>query len=260
MSLVFLAPGLVRAQGTGDIPNPYTVFDVPGDSEDYPLGLDKNDYGEEPAMKTPPKPPAYCAYIFREDQIDKIFSNGQGRAYSVSFRRNGDPESVSYALAILDSMAVYMLDHKDKVITKVPIEETHNFPTTVDFFVPGWEGVTDESISSVAGRWCYSRTTEAHHGNDFGTNTLSWDLETGICLQEAIPRAYTRNIHIGLFYPEIYELPEGYTFKVLDFDKARQQVKTVEDNLKAFQDKWKELNVENMSLEEVLKLQESLRK
>ena len=47
------------------------------------------------------------------------------------------------------------------------------------------------------------------------------DLETGILIRKVGGnKNFLRGIRIGLFYPELFELPEGYTMKTIDLTRA----------------------------------------
>ena len=65
---------------------------------------------------------------------------------------------------------------------------------------------------------------------------------------------YTRNIHLGLFYPEIYDLPEGYRMITIDFGDAMRQMDQMEENMKNFEEQMKGMDLQNKSVDELLKM------
>jgi hypothetical protein len=258
--LLALAGSTVRAQGPGGIPNPNTVFDIPEHFYDCPLGLPKNDEGEKPALRMPPKNQPYCAYIYEDDIRSKVFDNGAGRIYTVSFYRMNGEEIVNRSLGIADSLAIYMINDKDRTITKMPMNDVAGAVTQFDV---KRETIKEEKdVASSQDRWCYSHYLATRTVTEFAGNTseetightTDTDLETGIVLYEEYPKAYTRNIHVGLFHPEVFELPKGYTFVVQDFSEQMQKMEDFEKSVESVTEQLKELDLGNKSLEDLMKM------
>lgn len=249
------------AQGPDGIPDPKTVFDIPEHWYECPLGLPKNDEGERPGFRRPPKEPAYCAYVYDELRRSKVFHNGAGRIYSVTFSTMGDgSRHVSRSLAIADSLAIYMIDETKKTITKMPMPETQEAVTQFD---KSRTVIKDENdIASAQDRWCYEHYAATktvsefagHESEEVISHTTWTDLETGILLMEDAPRTRTRNIHIGLFHPEVYEFPKGYTFQVMDIAGGMKKMEDLEKRVENFEKTVKEMDLGNKSLGELLNL------
>ena len=61
------------------------------------------------------------------------------------------------------------------------------------------------------------------------------DPETGITLCEDADGivTYLRNIHLGVPYPEVFELPEGYTLVTQDLTGGLDAYKKFEEQMKS---------------------------
>lgn len=248
----------------GPVPNPYTVNDIPDNPFDVALGLPKNDNSSErPSLVKPSAHVSYAAYHFPlTGPRSKEFWNAERRRmYSVSYDNSNGQERVSKMLAIVDSMAVYVINDASKVIMKMPLSAIqaaamHN--------VVSMETLLDESeISTSQGRWCYrhagateaTREVAGKQTTDIGGETSFIDLETGITIQVdyGYSHEYTRNIHLGVFYPEIFDLPEGYRMVVQDFSAGMQRRDELEEKMKGAQEGLKGMNLENLSVEEFMR-------
>ena len=258
----------VRSVAPGAVPNPYTEFDIPDNPFDVPLGLPENDKsGERPAMVKPASRVSYAAYTFPDiGASGKEFWNAERqRMYSVSYEIFNGERLVHKMLAIVDSMAIYMIDDAQKLITKIPVSSVqalamHN--------VVSKETVLNENeISTSQGRWCYAHSgaTEStlefagHQTTETNGETTYTDLETGITLEvtHGFSHDYTRNIHLGLYYPEIYDLPAGYRMIVQDFTAGMQKIDEMEENWKSFEEQVQGMdlgNMKNKSTEELLQM------
>ena len=84
-------------------------------------------------------------------------------------------------------------------------------------------------------------------------HTTDTDLETSIVLYQEYPKAYTRNIHVGLFHPEVFDLPKDYTFIVQDFSEQMQKMEDFEKSIESVTEQLKELDLGYKSLREHLK-------
>ena len=262
------ADQVARNVAPGSVPNPYTEFDLPDNPFDVPLGLPKNDNSDErPSMVKPTLRTSYAAYTFPDlGASGKEFWNAERqRMYSVSYETFNGEKMVHKMLAIVDSMAIYMIDDAKKLITKVPLSAVqaaamHN--------VVSKEVVLNESeISTSQGRWCYAHTgaTEStiefagHQSTEVNGETTYTDLETGITIEvtHGFSHDYTRNIHLGLFYPEIFDLPAGYTMITQDFTAGLQKMDQMEENWKTFEEQVQGMdlgNMKNKSTEELLQM------
>lgn len=249
----------------GSVPNPYTAFDIPDNPFDVSLGLPQNDKsGERPSLVKPSARVSYAAYYYPDTgPRSKEFWNAERqRMYSVSFERFNGEERVDRMLAIVDSMAIYMIDDAKKLITKVPLSAVE---AAAMHDVVSIDTIIDEhDVSSSQGRWCYAHraATETtldiagHAVTDTYGDTTYIDLETGITLEvsHGFAHEYTRNIHLGVFYPEIFDLPVGYRMIVQDFSAGLQRMDDLEAGMMQTEERLKEMNLENMSLEELLQL------
>lgn len=262
------AAQVIRSVAPGSVPNPYTEFDLPDNPFDVPLGLPQNDNSDErPAMVKPASRVSYAAYTFPDmGASGKEFWNAERqRMYSVSYEIFNGERLVHKMLAIVDSMAIYMIDDAQKLITKIPVSSVqalamHN--------VVSKETVLNENeISTSQGRWCYAHSgaTEStlefagHQTTETNGETTYTDLETGITLEvtRGFSHDYTRNIHLGLFYPEIYDLPAGYRMIVQDFTAGMQKIDQMEENWKSFEEQVQGMdlgNMKNKSTEELLQM------
>lgn len=248
----------------GPVPNPYTVNDIPDNPFDVALGLPENDKtSERPSLVKPAAHVSYAAYHFPlTGPRSKEFWNAERRRmYSVSYDNSNGQERISKMLAIADSMAVYVINDASKVIVKMPISAV--VAAQMQNVVSS-ETILDESdISSSQGRWCYKHdgATESvhdvagHQRTEVGGETSFIDLETGITIQVdyGFAHEYTRNIHLGVFYPEIFDLPEDYRMVVQDFSAGAQRRDELEGRMKGAQEQMKGMNLENMSVEELMR-------
>ena len=75
----------------------------------------------------------------------------------------------------------------------------------------------------------YGSRTDEHY------RTSCIDPETGITLFEDADgiETYMRNIHLGVPYPEVFELPAGYKFVVQDLSAGLDAYKKFEEQMKA---------------------------
>lgn len=249
----------------GAVPNPYTTFDIPDNPFDVSLGLPQNDKsGERPSLVKPSGRVSYAAYYYPDTgPRSKEFWNAERqRMYSVSFERFNGEDRVNRMLAIVDSMAVYMIDDAKKLITKIPLSAVE---AAAMHDVVSIDTIIDEhDVSSSQGRWCYAHraATETtldiagHAVTDTYGDTTYIDLETGITLEisHGFAHEYTRNIHLGVFYPEIFDLPAGYRMIVQDFSKGLQQMDALEAGMMQTEERLKEMNLENMSFEELMQM------
>ena len=247
----------------GDLPNPYTVFDTPEHAFDVSLGLPENDRGEKPGMQKARSRVSYCAYSYPADGArGKEFWNAdRQRLYTVSFEKWHDGSDMIYKfLAIVDSMAIYRIDDASKTITKMPLDAIQS---AANHFTVKNEKIIDESeISSSQGRWCYAHTgaTEStmefagHQSTEVNGDTSYTDLETGIVLEvtHGFAHDYTRNIHLGLYYPEIFDLPKGYKMIVMDLSAGLKQMEEMEQNWMNAEEQMKGL--QGKSTEELLQM------
>ena len=92
-------------------------------------------------------------------------------------------------------------------------------------------------------RWCYMKTivTTKLFDGPYGSHTDEHyrtshiDPETGITLFEDADGivTYIRNIHLGVPYPEVFELPAGYKFVVQNLSSGVDAYKKFEEQMKA---------------------------
>ena len=252
------------AVALGGVPNPYTTFDTPENPFDVGLGLPKNDEGDKPAQMRARERVSYAAYTYPAmGNRGKEFWNAERkRMYSISFGMwNGEPQ-VSKFLAVLDSLAIYQINDEAKTITKFPLSAvqevaSHNVISNTQIYKA-------VDISSSQGRWCHMssgahETTydiAGHEASEVNGETSYTDLETGIVIEvtHGFDHDYTRNIHLGLFYPEIYDLPEGYRMITVDFKDQMRQMDEMEERWKNAEEQMKGLDLQNKSVDELLKM------
>ncbi len=175
---------------------------------------------------------SYCAYEFDPvaEDLDgswkKVFYNANNRRkYVITYNDKG---KVSRALTIPDSLAFYRIDPEKKIIQKYSVSNAEELLGGIDdmFDQKSERGVVGSEIEATDGRWCYRRelitTSTDRQGVTREIKTYEYvDLETGILIREVGGnKNFLRGIRIGLFYPELFELPEGYTMKTIDLTKA----------------------------------------
>ena len=209
--------------------DPYTVTGRPLHS--IPLGLPQNDDAAAPTS-LPADCVSYCAYEFDPvaEDLDgswkKVFYNAANRRkYVITYNDQGE---VSRALTIPDSLAFYRIDPEKKIIQKYSVSNAEELLGGIDdiFEQKSGRGVVGSEIEATDGRWCYRRehvtTSTDKRGVTREIKTYDYfDLETGILIREVGGnKNFLRGIRIGLFYPELFELPEGYTMKTIDLTKA----------------------------------------
>ncbi len=209
--------------------NPYTLTGRP--SHSIPLGLPQNDDAPAPTS-LPADCVSYCAYEFDPvaEDLDgswkKVFYNaGNRRKYVITYNEKG---KVSRALTIPDSLAFYKIDPEKKIIQKYSVSNAKELLGGIDdmFDQKSERGVIGSEIEATDGRWCYRRelitTSTDRQGVTREIKTYDYfDLETGILIRKVGGnKNFLRGIRIGLFYPELFELPEGYTMKTIDLTKA----------------------------------------
>ena len=227
------------------VPNPYTYNDVPDIALDVPLGLPAHDEGEQPDMQKPRPQVSFCAYrIGNHGTPAKVFYNASSkRQFSVSSGINpatGENQIIK-TLSIPDSLAIYKIDDAARTITKLPAEgmqALNNMEVKTKS-----EQMTEEEMAYSCDRWCYMKTivtTELFEGpygsrTDEHYRTSYIDPETGISLCEDADGivTYIRNIHLGVPYPEVFELPKGYTFIVQNLSSGLDAYKKFEEQMKA---------------------------
>ena len=209
--------------------DPYTVTGRPLHS--IPLGLPQNDDAAAPTH-LPAECVSYCAYEFDPvaEDLDgswkKVFYNaGNRRKYVITYNEKG---KVSRALTIPDSLAFYKIDPEKKIIQKYSVSNAKELLGGIDdmFDQKSERGVVGSKIEATDGRWCYRRelitTSTDRQGVTREIKTYEYvDLETGILIRKVGGnKNFLRGIRIGLFYPELFELPEGYTMKTIDLTRA----------------------------------------
>lgn len=209
--------------------DPYTVTGRP--SHSIPLGLPQNDDAAAPTG-LPADCVSYCAYEFDPvaEDLDgswkKVFYNaGNRRKYVITYNDKG---KVSRALTIPDSLAFYRIDPEKKLIQKYSVSNAEELLGGIDdmFDQKSERGIVGSEIEATDGRWCYRRvhvtTSTDNRGVTREIKTYEYfDLETGILIRKVGGnKNFLRGIRIGLFYPELFELPEGYTMKTIDLTKA----------------------------------------
>ena len=209
--------------------NPYTVTDRPLHS--IPLGLPQNDDAPAPT-NLPADCVSYCAYEFDPvaEDLDgswkKVFYNASNRRkYVITYNDKG---KASRALTIPDSLAFYKIDSEKKIIQKYSVSNAKELLGGIDdmFDQQSERRVSGSEIEATDGRWCYRRelitTSTDKQGATREIKTYEYvDLETGILIRKVGGnKNFLRGIRIGLFYPELFELPEGYTMKTIDLTRA----------------------------------------
>lgn len=209
--------------------DPYTVTDRPLHS--IPLGLPQNDDAPAPT-NLPADCVSYCAYEFDPvaEDLDgswkKVFYNASNRRkYVITYNDKGN---VSRALTIPDSLAFYKIDPEKKIIQKYSVSNAKELLGGIDdmFDQQSERRVSGSEIEATDGRWCYRRelitTSTDKQGVTREIKTYEYvDLETGILIRKVGGnKNFLRGIRIGLFYPELFELPEGYTMKTIDLTRA----------------------------------------
>ena len=214
---------------TAKFVDPYTVTGRP--SHSIPLGLPQNDDAAAP-ISVPAACVSYCAYEFDPvaEDLDgswkKVFYNaGNRRKYVITYNDQG---KISRALTIPDSLAFYRIDPEKKIIQKYSVSNAEELLGGIDdiFEQKSERGVVGSEIEATDGRWCYRRehvtTSTDKRGVTREIKTYEYfDLETGILIRQVGGnKNFLRGIRIGLFYPELFELPEGYTMKTIDLTKA----------------------------------------
>lgn len=209
--------------------DPYSVTGRP--SHSIPLGLPQNDDAAAPTS-VPAACVSYCAYEFDPvaEDLDgswkKVFYNAANRRkYVITYNDQG---KISRALTIPDSLAFYRIDPEKKIIQKYSVSNAEELLGGIDdiFEQKSERGVVGSEIEATDGRWCYRRehvtTSTDKRGVTREVKTYEYfDLETGILIRQVGGnKNFLRGIRIGLFYPELFELPEGYTMKTIDLTKA----------------------------------------
>ena len=226
------------------VPNPYTYNDVPDVALDVPLGLPAHDEDEQPGMQKPRPQVSFCAYRIGDHGTPaKVFYNAANkRQFSVSSGINpatGENQIIK-TLSIPDSLAIYRIDDATRTITKIPGEGMQAL-NNLDVKSKS-EQMTEEEMVYSCDRWCYMKTivtTEILEGpygsrTDEHYRTSFIDPETGITLCEDADGivTYMRNIHLGVPYPEVFNLPAGYTFVVQDLAAGLQAQQAWESQAK----------------------------
>lgn len=261
-----LAAGLAAM---AQIPNPYTYNDVPDIASEVPLGLPAHDENQQPGMQKPRPQVSFCAYrISNHGTPAKVFYDAASkRQYSVSSGINpatGENQIIK-TLSIPDSLAIYRIDDAARTITKLPGEGMQAL-NNLDVKTKS-EQMTEEEMAYNCDRWCYMKTivtTESFEGpygsqTDEHYRTSYIDPETGITLCEDADGivTYMRNIHLGVPYPEVFDLPAGYRFVVQDLSSGLDAYKKFEEQMKAryqqLEGKNKETNQGASALEQLLK-------
>ena len=227
------------------VPNPYTYNDVPDVALDVPLGLPAHNEEQQPDLQKPRPQVSFCAYrISNHGTPAKVFYNASSkRQFSVSSGVNpatGENQIIK-TLSIPDSLAIYKIDDAARTITKLPadgIQALNNMEVKTKT-----EQMTEEEMAYTCDRWCYMKTivtTELFEGpygsrTDEHYRTSHIDPETGITLFEDADGivTYMRNIHLGVPYPEVFDLPAGYKFVVQDFSSGLDAYKKFEQQMKA---------------------------
>ena len=255
--------GGIEVQLAG-VPNPYTTFDTPENPFDVALGLPKNDEGDKPGMVRARERVSYAAYSYPAWGFrGKEFWNAERkRLYSITFGMQNGERRVTKFLAVLDSLAIYQINDEAKTVTKFPLSAIQSVAT--HDVVSNTQIYKAEDISSSQGRWCHMssgaheevRDIAGHEVSEVNGETSYTDLETGITIEvtHGFDHDYTRNIHLGLFYPEIFDLPEGYKVITMDFTDQLRKMDEMEDRWKNAEEQMKALDVENKSVEELLQM------
>ena len=226
------------------IPNPYTYNDVPDIASEVPVGLPAHDKDNQPPLQKPRPQVSFCAYrISNHGTPAKVFFDAASkRQFSVSSGINpatGENQVIK-TLSIPDSLAIYMIDDATRTVTKLPGEGMQAL-NNVDVASKS-EQMTEEEMAYNSDRWCYMKTivtTETFDGpygadTDEHYRTSYIDPETGITLCEDADGivTYMRNIHLGVPYPEVFELPAGYKFVVQDLFSGLDAYKKFEEQMK----------------------------
>ncbi len=248
----------------GGVPNPYTTFDTPENPFDVGLGLPKNDDGPKPGQFKARERVSYAAYSYPAWGFrGKEFWNAERkRLYSITFGMQNGERRVTKFLAVLDSLAIYQINDEAKTVTKFPLSAIQSVAT--HDVVSNTQIYKEEDIASSQGRWCHMssgaheevRDVAGHEVSEVNGETSYTDLETGIVIEvtHGFDHDYTRNIHLGLFYPEIFDLPEGYKMITVDFTDQLRQIDEMEERWKTAEEQMKALDVENKSVEELLQM------
>lgn len=239
------------------VPNPYTYNDVPDNASEVPVGLPPHDEDRQPSLQKPRPQVSFCAYrISNHGTPAKVFYNAANRRqFSVSSGINpatGENQIIK-TLTIPDSLAIYRIDDAARTITKMPGEGMQAVAEAGGKVTA--EDMTEEEMVYNSDRWCYMKTIvtseeEEHYRTSF------IDPETGITLCEDADGIVTfmRNIHLGVPYPEVFELPQGYTFVVQDLSSGVDALEKFEERMKATQRQLEGMNGGgNSALEQLLK-------
>ena len=196
-------------------------------------------------MQKPRPQVSFCAYrIGNHGTPAKVFYDAATkRQFSVSSGINpatGENQIIK-TLSIPDSLAIYRIDDAARTITKLPAEGMQAL-NNMDVKTKH-EQMTEEEMVYCCDRWCYMKTivtTETFDGpygsrTDEHYRTSYIDPETGITLCEDADGivTYMRNIHLGVPYPEVFDLPAGYTFVVQDLSAGLDAYKKFEEQMKA---------------------------
>ena len=252
------------AVALGGVPNPYTTFDTPENPFDVALGLPENDEGDKPAMRRVTERVSYAAYTYPAlgARGKEFYNADRRRLYNITFEMWQGKPRVTKFLAVADSLMIYQIDDEAKTITRFPMSEIQAMASRN--LVSSTHILQEEDIASSQGRWCYKSSgawentydIAGHEATETSGETSYADLETGIVLEvtRGFDHDYTRNIHLGLFYPEIYDLPEGYRMITIDFGDAIRQMDQMEENMKNYEEQMKGMDLQNKSVEELLKM------
>lgn len=218
-----------------EAPNPYTKIARP--SHSIPLGLPQNDNGAAPTGM-PAECVSYSAYEFdpvKEDlngDWSKVFYNATNkRHFTITYHDDG---KVSKSLIIPDSAAFYMINDEKKTIQRFSMAEQGQMLLNGmdDAFVEGKTERTADAgeIVRCDGRWCFRKTYKAKStgrgGTSENTSYSYFDMETGIKIRQDVGNQnFLRGIHLGLSYPELFELPKDYKMVNLNFGPALEMLK-----------------------------------
>lgn len=247
----------------GSVPNPYTAFDIPENPFDVALGLPENQDSAEPALVVPSSKQSYAAFTYGGDGLrGKEFWNAERqRLFTVTFQKVNGEKIVDRSLTIVDSMAVYTIIDEEKLIIKMPLASIKS--AAMHNVVKNEEVFSKNQLSTSQGRWCYKSAggsvTTTKQGDREITEENSeasfYDLETGIVLEvkHGFGHDYTRNIHLGVFYPEIFDLPADYKMVVQNVAGGAQQWDAMNQKSQQMQDRVNQMGLENMSLEELMR-------
>ncbi len=243
------------------VPNPYTYNNVPDIASEVPVGLPPHDEDHQPALQKPRPQVSFCAYrISNHGTPAKVFYNAANRRqFSVSSGINpatGENQIIK-TLSIPDSLAIYKIDDATRTITKMPAEGMQALAEAGGKITS--EEMTEEEMAYNSDRWCYMKTIVTSEEEEHYRTSFT-DPETGITLCEDADGivTYMRNIHLGVYYPEVFELPEGYTFVVQDFSSGLDAYKQFEERMKATQQQLDGMNSGGSSaLEQLLNMMKS---